>query len=275
MDENEKKGDELVAEVNVIFESGGYYDYNKIVDQLTKATINYKKSKSWLKAANTFLLLGDLHLSNSYNSYRAACCYNKAGENFLLLKDLNAKICFDKAAKLFIDDYKYNSAAKILAIVGDLLNEQKLSNEAINYYVKAYDYYCLEKSTGTGIVNLSKAAYLLLECNYYREAIKYLEIIFNYHICNNFAAVQCKELLLDIGIVDLCLQDLPGCQSWMTSCKKYGLEGCREFVYLAAFADAYNNKEPNIIDALINEYVTVKPLNCHIVKCLQHIKTIL
>lgn len=271
IEEYEKKGDSLVQQANE-----ENLPQDRKIDLLIKASIQYKIAKAYLKTANVLIIIGDLYNSQPYGEYQAASSYQKAGENFLLLNDYNnSKIYFDRAIILFGDNGKFASAAKVIVIVANLLIKQNLLSEAIIYCHKAHEFYLLEGSPATGFANLLKAGYLLLDLARYQEAIKCLGIVFNYYINNNLANIKCKELLLEIGIVNLCLQDVSGCKHWLDVCKGYKLHDAREYVYLNAFIDTYEKKDLITFNSLITEYTTLRLFHNSISKCLEQIKTTL
>lgn len=271
MEDYKQKGDVLMDEMKQLLNPANH-NPQRMIDLLSKASTYYKLAKLHSQTANVFVMLGDLYCTTSHNNYQAAINFRNAGDNFVLAEDYeDAKINFDKASKLFLEEGKFSSAAKIVTTVADMLNNQKMFNEAIAYYTKAYDYYLMENSASTACSNLLKAAYLMLEMNRYQETNKCLETVYNYYINHDLTVFKCRELMLHIGIIDIYLQDIKGCKIWLDNCKKQELKNCREFIFLSSIVDACEKEDSVAITNSFNEFKSVSPLHPRITKCLEEI----
>ena len=194
-----------------------------------KAVIKYLASRSYLKAADTFCKIAELHVENG-NINSAAFCLKKAGEYYTDVDNIAFEICFKESIKLFVHDYKYINAARTSEILA-----HTFAMQSVNSYEQAYNYYHMNGLITEGINCLSKAIDILVGQEQYEPANKCLLIIFSHLDMNS--PDKASKIIFQIGIIKLYLKNVGECRLWLNMCKIYNKY--KDYILLNDLIDAY------------------------------------
>jgi hypothetical protein len=257
MDNSEQEGDNLIQEIHTLL-SNPIIDYNLIIQNLQTAYKKFKSCESYFKAGDALCLMADIYQTHvSQGNHKAACTYEIAGKMFMNVDKIKTKEVLILSSELFLKDNNFYKAGNVNQTLASIYVDEG-SIDYIDYLQNAYDYY-------------SKAAYLLIDSDQYKEASKYLKLIYrNFSLFEkSYKFYNTEILLLDIGIIELYLKDITECKNWLESCSQH--KETDEFKILSSLLDAYEKHDVGKFNEIIDECQLITSLNIHISKLIRSI----
>ena len=221
-------------------------------------------------AALAFHRAGDLYTINK-DKYKAANMYVKSVDNYV--KDGQFKIAQDLlniAINIYLEDGKFNSAATQFKNLAGLYQKDKQITLAIESYIKAHKYFCVENSQSTGCACLYKASQLAIEHEKYDDAIKLLIQINEYYESNKLTEFKSKQIMLEIAILKLFSVDVKECKSYLSTQSQH--KDTREYKLLDVLIDSIENFCCMGFDNAVSEFNSIQPLEEWETKLLSIVK---
>ena len=221
-------------------------------------------------ASLAFHRAGDLYTFNK-NKYAAANMYIKAVDNYVKVGEFGeARNLLNTAINIYLEDGKFASAAKQLEFLANLYHKDKQITLAIESYIKANKYFCVENSQSTGCGCLYKASQLAIEHEKYNEAIKLLIQVNDYYETNKLTKFKSKQIMLEIAILKLFSVDINECKSYISIQSDH--KDTREYQLLQRLIDSIENSNKENFDSAVSEFNSIQSLEEWKTKLLLSIK---
>lgn len=156
-------------------------NYDEAAACYTQAGNKFKAQKQWESSGNAFKQAARLQMSENLGSkHEAAQSFVNAGLVFRKFNPKAAIEAYQQAVSILTDMGRFNMAAKHLASVGEIYNEQRNFQKSIEAYNQAADYYRSEEShTTADKFSLLAADLLANEMENYQAAVEIYEMIGN------------------------------------------------------------------------------------------------
>lgn len=174
---NAQQAAELVNQADNTIKKWIYLSGNKWEDALemySKAANKYKMAKMFKEASDVFLKIVPCHLKLN-NKYEAASCYVDAANCVRKVSKDDAAVCMTQAISLYTELGKFAIAAKLEKELGELFEEDKKYEQAIQHLKQAADYFEGEQQKSTANTCTQKIAHLYASIEKYDDAINAFE----------------------------------------------------------------------------------------------------
>lgn len=170
-------------------------NYDEAAACYTQAGNKFKAQKQWESSGNAFKQAARLQMSENLGSkHEAAQSFVNAGLVFRKFNPKAAIEAYQQAVSILTDMGRFNMAAKHLASVGEIYNEQRNFQKSIEAYNQAADYYRSEEShTTADKFSLLAADLLANEMENYQAAVEIYEMIGNRSADSNLLKYSAKN----------------------------------------------------------------------------------
>jgi tetratricopeptide (TPR) repeat protein len=161
----------------------------------TKAANQFKIGKLYASAAQTYMTIEDLNRQLKHADYAAALSLIHAGDMFVFVDTKKAIDAYNKAVLLFEVDGKLSSAAKTMEKIGVIQVTEDKKLEAIQSYIKCYDYHDADASPVLASSIRRRVIDLYIELKMWIESITLLEVVIkHYSTESDLTRCMCKPL---------------------------------------------------------------------------------
>ena len=197
--------------------------------------------------------------------------YIKAVDNYVKVGEFGeARNLLNTAINIYLEDGKFARAAQQLENLANLYHKDKQITLAIESYIKANKYFCIENSQSTGCICLYKASLLAIEHEKYNEAVKLLSQVNDHYQSNKLTKFKSKQIMLEIAILKLFSVDVNECKSYMSIQSQH--KDTREYELLQGLINSIENFNKENFSNAVSEFNSIQPLEEWKTKLLLAIK---
>jgi len=203
------KGDKLMADAEASLKKWRVFGnkFEDAVDIYRQAGNAYKVSKQFQEAGVAFQKQAECHLQLN-SKHEAASAYQNAATCFTKVNVGQAIDSLGRAVELFVDEGRFQAAAKHEQQIGELLEEQGDMEAALTHFETAADYFEGEgQSSAASKVKIKVADYCALSEKYGRAIDIYEETAIAY-LGNNLLKWSAKDLFFKAAVCHLCSEDM-------------------------------------------------------------------
>eukprot|EP00270_Netrium_digitus_P001904 TRINITY_DN12107_c0_g1_i1.p1 TRINITY_DN12107_c0_g1~~TRINITY_DN12107_c0_g1_i1.p1 ORF type:complete len:291 (-),score=84.92 TRINITY_DN12107_c0_g1_i1:203-1075(-) len=268
MGDQEKRGDELVAQADKKLKSWGWGSSSKNDDAaelMEKAGTAYKVAKAWDKAGDLYRRLSDLQLKKLDSIHDAASSLVEAGNCY---KKTNSKLaveCLTQAVDLFIENGRLSMAARHSKDIAEVFEKEENVDQAVIWFDKAADLYQSENANSSvNQMRLKVAEFSALKEDYLKAA-EIFEGVARECVSNNLLKYGAKGHLLNAGICRLCLSphDATSAKNALDQYQDIdpSFADTREFKLLSNLAAAVDESDVDAFTDAIKEFDSMTRLD--------------
>ncbi|XGW02749.1 hypothetical protein V3C99_014629 [Haemonchus contortus] len=175
LEEAEKKTRGGGGFLGKIFGGGGA---DEAADLFIQAGNLFKMAKLWKEAGDAFVRAAELHGSKGDSKHDCASQYAEAANCYRKVNPQLAVDCLLKTSEIYTDMGRFNMAAKNHVTIAELFETECPDTEqCIQHYQKAADYYKGEESKSSATKCLIKVAQYAAQLEQYQKAIAVFEEI--------------------------------------------------------------------------------------------------
>ncbi len=243
--------------------------------QLYKSAHNaYKMTKQWQEAGVAAQKMAECYHPHLNSKGEAASAFQAASTCFQKVNPNEAVACLTRAVELYVDEGRFQVAAKQEQQIGELLEEMGDMEQAITHYQTAADYFDGEgQASAAAKVKLKVADWCALNSQYAR-AIEIYEATAIAYLANNLLKWSAKELFFKAGLCHLASEDLVAAKR---AVERYNdldvtFSAQREYKFLTRLIEACEKYNADQLTHWVKDYNALSPLDTWKIAVLNKIK---
>lgn len=193
------KGDKALNKFSLF---GGDSKYENAKELYQKAANQYKVEKLWSEAGDAFVKVAECEIKMK-SQHEAASTFKDAASCFKKSNPEEAYIYFNEAITLYCEIGRFTTAGKLEKEIAEIHEGEGETEEAIEHYQKAADYFTGEDQHSAANPCLLKVAYFSAELEKYESPIEIFEDIGKASLASNLLKFNAKSHFLDAGILKI------------------------------------------------------------------------
>jgi alpha-soluble NSF attachment protein len=197
------------------------------------------------------------------SKHEAASAFQNAATCFTKVNPTEAISCLIRATEFYVDQGRFQAAAKQHQQIGELLEEQGDMEQALEHFTTAADYYEGEgQNSAANKVKLKVADYYALN-EKYEKAIEIYEALAVVYLANNLLKWSAKDLFFKAAICHLCCEDLIAAKRAMERYQDLDVtfSSQRECKFLLKMIEACENYDADGLTIAIRDHNSITPLD--------------
>ena len=182
----------------------GHAAGEKAASLYRRAGNHFKMAKNWSSAGHAFAQSAkhrEIPYDSSTDYVEGANCYKK-------VEPQKAIFCLDKASEIHLGNGKVQLVAKYQEEIGKIFESMKHTEDAIQYFEKAGEYFRSDLKNSAGNRCFLKAAELSATINEFEKAIKIYEEIAPRALESNLLKYSAEDHYFRAGLCHLCVDFL-------------------------------------------------------------------
>jgi alpha-soluble NSF attachment protein len=232
--------------------------------QLYKNAHNaYKMSKQWQEAGVAAQKMAECYHPHLNSKNEAASAFQSAATCFQKVNPAEAVVCLARAVELYVDEGRFQVAAKQEQQIGEWLEEMGDMEQAIPHYQTAADYFDGEGQASAAAKVKLKIADWCARNTQYARAIEIYETTAIAYLANNLLKWSAKELFFKAGLCHLASEDLV---AGKRAVERYSdldvtFSTQRECKLLLKLIEACEKYDSDLLTRHVKEYNALSPLD--------------
>ncbi|KAF0742977.1 hypothetical protein Ae201684P_000118 [Aphanomyces euteiches] len=269
-DEFMRAGEKALNKFSLFSSSSKYEDAS---DNFEKAANQYKIAKKWQESGEAFAKCADCQMRLKESS-RAAQFYQQAAEAVSKANPIDAVTYYRTAISLQCDAGRFTNAARLQKQIAEIYEQAGQTQEALDNYSQAADYFIGENQPSSAQPMLLKVAQFSAELERYPAAIEIYEKVAKTSMESNLLKYNAKSHLLNAGICAMASKDIVLIKQKIDEFNDidYTFPDSREGKFLTAMATAYETFNLDGFADAVYEFDTITKLEPWKVSLLLKVK---
>lgn len=232
------------------------------VEMYKQAANAYKVAKNFIGAGEAYKKQAECYLVLQ-SKHEAASAWQNAATCFQKTNLTEAMSCLQRAVELYVDEGRFQIAAKHEQQMGEWLEEQGEVESAMSHFQTAADYFEGEgQSSAASKVKLKVADHCATN-EQYAKAIEIYEEIGIAYLANNLLKWSAKDLFFKAAVCHLCQDDLISARRALQRYQDLDVTFAtqRECKLLVKLADCCEQYNADAFAAAVKDYNGITPLD--------------